>query len=134
MKVSWWRVGATCTVAAAAYAVMVYRAAAHGAQDDAATTLNAAILFPPLAALCLAALLGRRQPALVTALLVGVLMLSGVCVGAVLGEPLDPFALAGVWVIQWVGGMAALLIAIVALPMGRARAGGDPDRREDGSP
>jgi hypothetical protein len=122
-KAAWWRVGATCAVATVAYTIMVYRVASHGAEDDAAATLNAAILFPPLAALCLAALLACRRPALLTALLVSVIVLSGVCLGALLGDAIDPFALAGVWLMQWAGAVVMLVIALVALVMGWARAG-----------
>jgi hypothetical protein len=133
MKTAWWRVGATCTVAVAAYGVMVYRAA-RGSEDDAATTLDAAILFPPLIAMCLASLLSRNRPALVTTLLVGVIVLNVVCVGGMMGKVIDPIGLAGVWVMQWIAGVVVLLVSIIALVVGWMQGGGDTGRREGGPP
>jgi len=108
-------------VATAAYAIMIYRISGHTGEDDAATTIDAAILFPPLAAMCLSALLACRRPAFVTTLLVGVIVLNVVCVGGMMGKVIDPIGVVGVWVMQWIGGVVALLTAFVALVMGWAQ-------------
>jgi hypothetical protein len=119
MKASWWLPVGTCAAAVSAYAVMTYRVTTGGGGDASGATLSAAILFPPAAALCLAGFLARCRPVLATALLVGVVALSGLCVLGLTGEPFDPFALAGVWVIQWLAASAALVASLIGWLGGR---------------
>jgi hypothetical protein len=49
--------------------------------------------------------LSRRNPILVTILLICLLLLNGLYVAAIFVEPLDSFALAGIWFFEWIGGI-----------------------------
>jgi hypothetical protein len=124
MKATWWLPLLTLGIVAAAFVYFLVRMAVGAGTDDAGTTLGAAILFPPALALFLASVLARNRPLLRILLLVGTVILSGGCVLAMMSDPVDPFALAGIWVVQWIGGVAALVVALVAWLIGRTRQAG----------
>ncbi len=106
MKSGWWAVALTVVVAGSAWAYVVHRLFTGAGTDDAGATLGAAILAPPALAFCLASLLARRRPALRVVLLVVTALACGFGALGMTGDPVDPFTILGVYMIQWGGGLA----------------------------
>ncbi len=119
MKSGWWSVALTVVIVGSSWAYVVYRLSAGAGADDAGATLGAAILAPPALAFCLASLLVRRRSTLRVVLLVVTVVACGFAAMGMTGDPVDPFTILGVYMIQWVGGLGALVAAVVAWAVGR---------------
>jgi hypothetical protein len=116
------RLAAIFAVSLTAATVMMLDAALAFGRDP---LLDAANLFPPALAFCLAAWLIRDRPTLLTLLLIAVAGLGGVCVSIyLLGDSLSS---AVAWGLQWLAALGALATAVIV----RLAGGPSPDLGAD---